>query len=84
MSHIYQPAMLMALLENGGKCSIEGIARSILAHDQSQIEYYEEITKQMPGSVLAHHGIVQRDQDSYILKGFFDIELTWAKLICLV
>jgi len=70
MSHIYQPVMLMALLENEGKCSIENIARSILAHDQSQIEYYEEITKQMPGSVLADHGIVQRVKDSYTLNGF--------------
>jgi hypothetical protein len=39
--------MLMALLKHGGKCSIERIARSILRHDQSQIECYEETTKQI-------------------------------------
>jgi 5-methylcytosine-specific restriction endonuclease McrA len=42
----------------------------ILAHDGSQIEYYEEITKQIPGRVLSKHGIVQRDGNSYILEGF--------------
>ncbi len=44
MSHIYQPVMLMTLLEKGGKASVRDIATSILIHDESQIEYYEQIT----------------------------------------
>jgi ATP adenylyltransferase len=38
MSHVCQPAMLLALLRDGGRCSIEEIARSIFLHDESQVE----------------------------------------------
>jgi ATP adenylyltransferase len=67
MSHIYQPVMLKELLESGGKASIRKIAAAFLARDASQLEYYEQITKNMPGKVLAKHGIVQRDGDDYRL-----------------
>ena len=40
MSHVYQPVMLAALLAHGGKCSTAEIARAILAHDESQVEYF--------------------------------------------
>jgi ATP adenylyltransferase len=60
MSHIYQPVMLMTLLERGGESSAEDIAKSILLHDESQVEYYENVTKNMVGRVLASHGIVER------------------------
>ena len=33
----------------------------------SQLEYYEQITKNMPGKVLAKHGVVVRDGDQYRL-----------------
>lgn len=52
MSHIYQPVMLIALLENEGRASTGEIAHSILSHDESQVEYYEDITKNMVGRVL--------------------------------
>ena len=35
---------------------------------QSQLEYYEQITKDMPGKVLAKHGIVERDGKDYRLS----------------
>jgi ATP adenylyltransferase len=62
MSHTYQPVMFMTLLEKGGSCSEEDIARAILAHDQSQVEYYEKITRDMVGPVLRNHHIVSREQ----------------------
>ena len=40
MSHIYQPVMIKALLENGGQATTQEIATSLLAYDQSQVEYY--------------------------------------------
>jgi len=52
MSHIYQPVMIKELLTNGGKSSIRNIAAAFLARDASQLEYYEQITKDMPGKVL--------------------------------
>src|SRR5262249_41789157 len=67
MSHIYQPVMIQELLRNGGKATIRQIAGAFLARDESQLEYYEQITKNMPGKILAKHGIVARDGDHYRL-----------------
>ena len=67
MSHIYQPVMTKELLTSGGKSSIRNIASAFLARDASQLEYYEQITKDMPGKVLAKHGIVERDGKDYRL-----------------
>jgi ATP adenylyltransferase len=69
MSHVYQPIMLAALLAHGGKCSTEEIARAILAHDESQVEYYENVTKNMVGSVLRNHGIVEKEDVVHFLFG---------------
>jgi ATP adenylyltransferase len=68
MAHIYQPVMIKELLTHGGKASIRNIAAAFLARDASQLEYYEQITKDMPGKVLGKHGIVQRDGDEYCLS----------------
>jgi diadenosine tetraphosphate (Ap4A) HIT family hydrolase len=74
MSHVYQPVMLMTLIEKGGRASVRDIACRILAHDESQIEYYEQITKNMPGPVLRNRGVVgqvgQRRIEGYELLDF--------------
>jgi ATP adenylyltransferase len=67
MSHIYQPVMLRTLLVGDGRASTRDIAAAFLALDQAQIEYYEQIVKQMPGRVLHRHGLVERDGDGYRL-----------------
>jgi ATP adenylyltransferase len=67
MSHIYQPIMIKELLTHGGKASVRKIASAFLARDQSQLEYYEQITKNMPGKALTKHGIVGRFGDEYRL-----------------
>ena len=67
MSHIYQPVMIRELLTRGGKSSIRNIAASFLARDASQLEYYEQITKDLPGKVLGRHGIVEREGEEYRL-----------------
>jgi len=67
MSHIYQPVMIRELLAHGGAANIRDIAAAFLARDESQLEYYEQITKDMPGKVLAKHGIVTREGDLYSL-----------------
>jgi hypothetical protein len=53
--------MVKALIEGGGFASVRDIALSFLVHDESQIEYYIEITKRMLGAVLARHQIVRRE-----------------------
>jgi ATP adenylyltransferase len=69
MSHIYQPVMIKELLQHGGRAGIRQIASAFLARDESQLEYYEQITKAMPGKVLGKHGIVERDGEQYRLAG---------------
>ena len=74
MSHVYQPVMIMALLRGGGRRSTTEIAKSILAHDESQVEYYEKVTNNMVGRVLRSHGIVEKDRGEYSLVGYEDLD----------
>jgi ATP adenylyltransferase len=67
MSHVYQPVMLMTLLQGGGKASTTKIAKAILDHDESQIEYYEKIVGNMVGRVLRSHGLVKKEGSDYVL-----------------
>jgi ATP adenylyltransferase len=68
MSHVYQPVMLKVLIEGNGKASLRSVAAAFLAHDQAQLEYYEQITKRMPGRVLGNHGLVEREGEGYHLS----------------
>ena len=70
MSHIYQPVMLMELLNNGGQCHQEQIAKAILEHDKSQVEYYTAITNNMVGRVLRNHKLVRKNEKNYQLVDF--------------
>lgn len=71
MSHIYQPVMLAELLMRNGNASAREVATALLTHDASQIEYYEQITKNMVGKVLTRNrGITTREGQSYSLNGF--------------
>ena len=70
MSHIYQPVMLIELLERGGSASVTEIDRALLGHDVSQVEYYEHITKNIVGKVLTNsRGITSKDKNQYTLIG---------------
>jgi len=74
MSHIYQPVMLMELLSNQGSSSVEEVAKKILLHDKSQVDYYSNITKQMPGRVLGkNHNIVTKKANQYSLNEFNEL-----------
>lgn len=73
MSHVYQPVMIKALLENQGILSITEIAKRILEYDQSQVEYYENITNNMVGRVLRSHNIVSRNKDNYELVEYSNL-----------
>lgn len=71
MSHIYQPVMLLELLTSKGSASINQIARALLSHDASQMEYYEQITKNMVGKVLTkNRQITEREADGFRLRNF--------------
>ena len=72
MSHVYQPVMLSEILKsNLGSASVEQIARAILDRDPTQVEYYSEVVKKMPGTVLTkNRGITEKRGNIYSLKGF--------------
>ena len=75
MSHVYQPVMLIELLSKKGKSSVTEIAKSILINDESQIEYYKQITKNMVGRILTRNReITEKDKDIYSLIGFEELE----------
>jgi diadenosine tetraphosphate (Ap4A) HIT family hydrolase/5-methylcytosine-specific restriction endonuclease McrA len=70
MSHVYQPVMILALLEGKGRASVESIARALLNEDRSQLEYYVAITKNMVGRVLAKRGVAKREDGYFDLVGY--------------
>ena len=72
MSHIYQPVMLIELLKTR-KSSSTDIAKAILQHDITQIDYYNQIVNSMPGRVLKSHDLVQRKKNEYFLKGYDEL-----------
>jgi diadenosine tetraphosphate (Ap4A) HIT family hydrolase/5-methylcytosine-specific restriction endonuclease McrA len=70
MSQVYQPVMLIELLRNNGKASVQTIAQAILNKDPTQIEYFSEIVKNMVGRVLTkNRGITEKNGDTYTLIG---------------
>jgi ATP adenylyltransferase len=54
----------------GGVCRDQDIAKAILEHDESQIEYYTHITNNMVGRVLRRHNLVVKKKNEYSLVGF--------------
>ena len=76
MSHIYQPVMIKALLENDGQATTEEIAKALLAYDQSQVEYYSLRTKTMAGKVLTNNGVVEPVKDGRQITGYHLTETT--------
>ena len=69
MAQVYQPVMIKTLLANGGKATTEEIAKSLLAYDQSQVEYYTLRTKAMVGKVLTNNGVVEPIKDGRQIIG---------------
>ena len=68
MAHVYQPVMIRKLLLEGGEASIRDLAVEILVRDDSQVEYYESIVKNMVGKVLTNRNVVKRVGKVYRLE----------------
>ena len=76
MSHFTSPSCFLELLRHRGVASKTEIAQALLARDAAQIEYYEQITRDMVGRVLTNnHGIADREGDTYRLVGFGDLSI---------
>ena len=68
MQHIYQPVMIKTLMKSNKKASVEKIAREFSLKDPSQVDYYKEITRSMPGKVLRRHKIVNYENGDFFLN----------------
>ena len=62
--------MLMSLLKNGGVSSVESLAKDLLINDQSQMEYYDNVTRNMVGKVLTKNNVVKKEGNSFNLLDF--------------
>ena len=62
MTDIYQPAVILHLLEHGGTASKEELARTLSGCDQSVQEYYEKVLMRWPRATLKKHGVVSYDR----------------------
>ena len=60
----------MSLLKNGGVASVDSLAKDLLINDQSQLEHYDDITKNMVGKVLTKNNVVKKEGNSYNLLDF--------------
>jgi len=69
MAHIYKPAMLLAVIRNGGKVDKRQIATAFLLRDEDQIEFYRRNVHPMPGTRLVRDGLLAKDGDTYSLAG---------------
>ena len=67
MSHVYQPVMIRRLILNGGEADNKTIAKDLVQHDESQIEYYMLRVDQMVGLVLRRNKVVIKEHKSYHL-----------------
>ena len=86
MSHIYQPVMIKTLLQKKGSAETSNIAKQLLMHDQSQVEYYEQVVKNMVGKVLTtKRKLTKKDGSKYILEDFDSLskdEIEELKKLC--
>ena len=74
MSHIYQPLIIMGLLQReGGVASKTEIARLLASEDESQIAYYRKVISKYPKQTLEKHGIATVNKSGCTLIGFNDL-----------
>jgi predicted restriction endonuclease len=73
MSHVYQPVMLLTLLRSNGMATKREIAEAIPSHDESQLEYYDQIVSGMVGKVLRKHGLVTWADGRFRLTDFDEL-----------
>lgn len=58
VSHIYQPAILLTLLENGGEASVQTIAKRCAELRGDTAESYQSKLLKYPKEALTKHGVI--------------------------
>lgn len=78
MFQMYQPVMLVYLLEQDGDALADNVTEVILMQDDPQLRYYCEIVKKMRGQVPCKRDIAERgpvDSNLFFLKGFRELPI---------
>lgn len=70
MSHVYQPLVILELLERGGTATDRELAERLLRADEGQLEYYEQVLRKMPARVLRSHRVIAQTLDGWELVGW--------------
>lgn len=86
MSELYQPAIILFLLEQGGEAYRDELARVLSGYDETVLDYYRRIVMRWPKRTLEKHQILQYDKRHQTFSLNFDVSdpsLTeLAKRIC--
>jgi len=86
MTDIYQPAVILHLLERGGISDKEDLARTLAGYDDSVQEYYKRILMRWPKITLIKHDVVTYDKKSRSFILNFDLRddetANRAKAVC--
>jgi len=64
MSSPYQPLVIRALIESGGRCSADHLARTLLIADRFAVSRAKKILMRWPRRTLLKHGIAGYDRAS--------------------
>jgi len=87
MSELYQPAIILYLLQQDGEAQRDELARILSGYDESVLDYYRRVVMRWPKRTLEKHRILDYDRRRQIFKLNFDISDTGlaeaAKEICL-
>ncbi len=66
-SHIYQPAVIKTLLENGGEATVESIALQCNKIQGQSIDSYQKSLQKYPKAALIAHGVIRVDGKLFTL-----------------
>lgn len=86
MTDIYQPVVILHLLERGGSSTRSDLARTLSGYDEAVQEYYEKILMRWPKSTLEKHGIIRYNRKGSVFVLNFDLKdaglIEKAKQLC--
>lgn len=84
MSHIYQPLLILTLLESDNVATIRQLAIEFVGRDEVQIDEYKKRIKNMPVKVLKSHDVIEQEGElvSLNIKKLSLVERSELKLLC--
>jgi predicted house-cleaning noncanonical NTP pyrophosphatase (MazG superfamily) len=86
MTDVYQPAVVLHLLERGGSSAKADLARTLAGYDESVQDYYERILMRWPKTTLMKHDVVTYDRTQKAFSLTFDLRdgetVEQAKALC--